>query len=350
MLSFLRACKDVGRSAFLLSTTAISHSLHHPRLQSRHTHLQSCHHNFQWKHLHVQSKHHNLQSKHHATLLTAHHIPRTLIHRMFSSASVPLQALPTDHPIDVVLPPADYPIAPPRRVNRKVAPLIVRRLTPGKLVVQRGAICRVTKVHDLSRGEHRDVEVFFENPETGHTYSEVIKATKLLAEPHVDRVRYRFESRDRYGAFLFSKVQLRKPGDESIVASAFAIGDAATYLVPSGEYYLLLNERRVVGIDLPRIIECVVLSVEERPTMNSTQTKRFARLQCGVEVQVPSDIRPGFVIQVDRFKNSHISEQQLAKPPPKPPKAKMTPEEKEIRQKKLVRQHANISMLKSLKV
>lgn len=38
----------------------------------------------------------------------------------------------------------------------------------------------------------------------------------------------------------------------------------------SGEYYLLLNERRVVGIDLPRIIECVVLSVEERPSMNST--------------------------------------------------------------------------------
>ncbi len=140
------------------------------------------------------------------------------------------------------------------------------------------------------------------NVETGQTVEKTFRAGEKVESAHVEKreMQYIFNDGTDYTFMdLQSYEQTAVPKD--------ALGDAVQYLKEEMTATMMVNEGRIIGVDLPAHVELEVVDTPppEKGNTSSGGTKP-ATLETGAVVQVPFFVVNGTKIRVDTRNNSYL--------------------------------------------
>src|SRR5262249_2205064 len=147
-----------------------------------------------------------------------------------------------------------------------------------------------------ARGASSLTKLKVRNLRTGQVLDKTFKGGDKIEEPNLELRSVQFLYKDADG-FHFMDSQ----SYEQFALSEEEVGDAAGYLEDGmeGVRSVVFNDR-VISVDLPNTV--VLQVVETAPAIRGStaqaQTKA-ARLETGIEIQVPSYLESGEMVQVD---------------------------------------------------
>jgi elongation factor P len=178
------------------------------------------------------------------------------------------------------------------------------RLRAGMIINHNGEHCRVVEVDHVTPGKGPGhVQAKMKNIETGanvnHRFRSDEKFEKVFLEKK--QMQYLF-SADGMHTFMDTDTY------EQISLNDELMGDAVNYLIQDIEIEVQFMENKPVGVELPTTVELTV--IETAPHLKgSTVTSSYkpAKVDTGIEVQVPPYIENGQKIKVDTRDNSFLS-------------------------------------------
>jgi elongation factor P len=178
------------------------------------------------------------------------------------------------------------------------------RLRVGMLISHNGEPCRVTEVDHVTPGKGPGhVQAKMKNIETGanvnHRFRSDEKFEKLFLEKKKMQYLYSAE-----GMHTFMDTETY----EQASLSEELLGHAVHYLIADLEIELEYLEERPVGVELPTTVELTI--VETAPHLKgSTVTSSYkpAKLETGLEIQVPPYVESGQKVKVDTREDKFLS-------------------------------------------
>ena len=147
-----------------------------------------------------------------------------------------------------------------------------------------------------ARGASSLTKVKVRNLRTGQVLDKTFRGGDKIEEPNLELRAVQFLYQDG-GGFHFMDSQ----SYDQFALTAEEIGDAAGYLKDGMESIrsVVFNDR-VISIDLPNTV--VLRVVETAPAIRGATAqdqRKPAKLETGLEIQVPSYLEPGELVQVD---------------------------------------------------
>lgn len=156
-------------------------------------------------------------------------------------------------------------------------------------------ILDVHKQMPSARGASMLVKVRLRNPESGNVQDVTFKGGDKVNEPQVEQ---------RPVQYLYSdNAQLHFMDQESYEQFALTreeLGEQLGFMIESMEVKALMLEGRVLGIELPAHVELLV--TECPPPLKggaSGNTTKTAKVETGLEIQVPDYLEQGERVRVD---------------------------------------------------
>ena len=173
----------------------------------------------------------------------------------------------------------------------------------GMVIVHNGAPHRVIEFHHHTPGNLRAmVQTKMRNLKTGssteHRFRSTDSIERAILEEHEmtylydDGTLYHFMNTETY---------------EQITLDGEALGDAVGYLLADTVITVEFYEGQPIGIELPGVVELTV--VETEPELRSStvsNVNKSAKLETGIQVQVPPFIKQGDRVRVNTSDGSYI--------------------------------------------
>ena len=146
------------------------------------------------------------------------------------------------------------------------------------------------------------VRTKLKNVENGNIVKKTFQSGDKVSKAYVEKKPYQYLYRDG-DDYIF----MDKETYEQIPLREDDLGDGIKYLKDNMDLKLLIYEGRPIGIDLPTFVELAVAQAAPsiRGDTVSGGTKR-AKLETGLEVQVPLFIEPGDILKVDTRTGEYI--------------------------------------------
>ena len=146
------------------------------------------------------------------------------------------------------------------------------------------------------------VRTKLKNVETGQVVEKTFRAGEKVAKAMLDRrdMQYLYkEGNDLVMMDMESYEQMSVPVDR--------IGDGIKYLKENMEVSILLNDGKIIGVDIPNHVELEVVDTPPAEKGNTAQGgTKPATLETGAVVQVPFFITNGTMIRVDTRTNEYL--------------------------------------------
>jgi len=176
-------------------------------------------------------------------------------------------------------------------------------IRPGTLIIFEKGLWRAMTVQHITPGNWRGmVQVKMRNIQTGsqteHRFGSGDKVEKASLETH--EMEYLYS--DSQGHHFMNNESY-----EQLTLAEDVIGESMKYLLPNTTIEVDFYEGNPVGIELPTIVTLKV--VDTQPSMKgatASASYKPARMETGLEVNVPQFIQVGDVLNIDTRDNSYI--------------------------------------------
>jgi len=184
----------------------------------------------------------------------------------------------------------------------RMAKVNANDVRPGQAIKWNNDTCLV-----LSR-EHRKpgkgpayIQAGMRSLTTGRSFEERFRSSESLELVNVSREQWAFSYEDQEG-FHFMNLETY----ESLPLAKEIVGETRNYLTPDLECDLMMIEGRVVSVDPPPSVNLTVTESPEglKGDTASAATKP-AKLETGIEIQVPLFIKEGEKITIDTRTNKY---------------------------------------------
>ena len=146
------------------------------------------------------------------------------------------------------------------------------------------------------------VRTKLKNVESGQVVEKTFRAGEKVAKATLDRrdMQYLYkEGNDLVMMDMESYEQMNVPVDR--------IGDGIKYLKENMEVSILLNDGKIIGVDIPNHVELEVVDTPPAEKGNTAQGgTKPATLETGAVVQVPFFVTNGTIIRVDTRTNEYL--------------------------------------------
>jgi len=146
------------------------------------------------------------------------------------------------------------------------------------------------------------VRTKLKNVESGQVVEKTFRAGEKVAKAMLDRrdMQYLYkEGNDLVMMDMESYEQMNVPSDR--------IGDGIKYLKENMEVSILLNEGKIIGVDIPNHVELEVVDTPPAEKGNTAQGgTKPATLETGAVVNVPFFVTNGTIIRVDTRTNEYL--------------------------------------------
>lgn len=178
------------------------------------------------------------------------------------------------------------------------------RLRAGMIINHNGDHCRVVEVDHVTPGKGPGhVQAKMKNIETGANVNHRFRSDEKFEKVFLEKKQMQYlYSGDGMHTFMDTDTY------EQISLTDEMMGDSVLYLIPDLEIEVQLLQNRPMGVELPTTIDLTV--VETTPHLKgSTVTSSYkpAKLETGLEVQIPPYIETGQKIRVDTRDNKFLS-------------------------------------------
>ncbi|MBO5948367.1 elongation factor P [bacterium] len=146
------------------------------------------------------------------------------------------------------------------------------------------------------------VRTKLKNVESGNVVEKTFRAGEKVMKAMLDRrdMQYLYkEGNDLVMMDMESYEQMNVP--------VAAIGDGIKYLKENMEVSILLNEGKIIGVDIPNHVELEVVDTPPAEKGNTAQGgTKPATLETGAVVNVPFFVSNGTIIRVDTRTNEYL--------------------------------------------
>ncbi len=166
----------------------------------------------------------------------------------------------------------------------------------GQLITHGGELCSVLKVQHVTPGKgHGMMQTKLRNIRTGNSFDYRFRSDEKIEVASIERqtMEYLYEE----GASL---VFMNTETYDQIHLTKEIIGDAILYLTPNSRITVNFHDDRPVSVELPTTVELKV--VETEPGLRgatASASKKPAKTETGLVVNVPQFVETGAVIKVD---------------------------------------------------
>lgn len=174
--------------------------------------------------------------------------------------------------------------------------IIATQIRPGQILQVDGDLYRVADMTHVTPGKGMaHVQVKLKNIQTGVNKEGRYGSSDKVEKVDVITVKMDYSYQDG-GDYVFMDIRTY----EQIHIPTEILGDARPYLVPNTTVEVQTFEGRVVGIELPKVVELEVVQTppEVKGATATAQTKP-ATLETGLVVNVPGFVNSGERIRVD---------------------------------------------------
>ena len=140
------------------------------------------------------------------------------------------------------------------------------------------------------------------NVETGQVVEKTFRAGEKVSKATLDR---------REMQYLYKEgkdfIMMDNESYEQTQLSENQIGDSIKYLKENMEVSVLLNEGKIIGVDIPNHVELEVVDTPPSEKGNTSQGgTKPATLETGAVVNVPFFVVNGDIIRVDTRSNEYL--------------------------------------------
>lgn len=147
------------------------------------------------------------------------------------------------------------------------------------------------------------VKTKLKNVETGAVLEKTFRAGEKFPRAILDRrdMQYLYMSGDNEYAFMDNETY------DQITLTKEQIGDGIKYLKENMNLNVLKHGDKIIGVDLPNVVELEVVDTPPGEKGNTAQGgTKPATLETGAIVQVPFFVNNGDVLRVDTRTNSYL--------------------------------------------
>jgi elongation factor P len=177
------------------------------------------------------------------------------------------------------------------------------QIRSGTLLMYEGQLWRAMTVNHVTPGNWRGmVQVKMRNimngSQTEHRFSSNEKVEKASLDTHEMQYLYSDSAGHHF---------MNTENYEQTALSEEVVGDSMKYLLPDSKISIDFYEGNPVGIELPTVIQLKV--VDTQPTMKgatASASYKPAKMETGLEVNVPQFIQVGDVLNIDTRDDSYI--------------------------------------------
>jgi len=147
------------------------------------------------------------------------------------------------------------------------------------------------------------VRTMLKNARTGAVIDRTFRAGEKVDRAFIEKREQQFLYRDGSDYIVMDTESY-----EQSTVSAIAMGDAANYIVENSTITILRFGEEVIGTDLPAAVELVVTETE--PGLQGDRVsgaRKPAKLETGLELQVPLFVEQGSKIKVDTRSGEYLT-------------------------------------------
>ncbi len=176
-------------------------------------------------------------------------------------------------------------------------------LRKGKTIIYEDQICTVHHAQHVAKGNKRSyMQTKLKNLVTGVIQEVRFPVDDRIKVPFMESRKYEFLYQDGSGYVLMDS----ETYDQVTVAEDL-FGDAIRFLKPNEEVTALVSDGRMLGIELPNVVE---LEVTDAPPVvkgaTVTNQPKEAVLETGARVRVPGFIDTGERVRIDTRSGDYL--------------------------------------------
>ena len=176
-------------------------------------------------------------------------------------------------------------------------------LRMGMLIQHDGKLCSVMKMEHRTPGNLRGfVQVRMRDINSGASFEHRFRTVDRLEQVSLDHKQMEFLYAEGDRCHLMEQETY-----EQIELGKDILGDAIHYLLPNSKIQISFHEGKPVAAEMPTTVELKV--VEAEPGIKSataTASKKLAKLETGLTVQVPQFVEVGNTVKVDTRDGSYV--------------------------------------------
>jgi elongation factor P len=177
------------------------------------------------------------------------------------------------------------------------------QLKKGMVVKVEDRLYKVVSTHHLTPGNWRGmVQSKLRDVNSGSIIEHRFRSEDIVEKIHLDETEMEFLYEEG-GDFHFMNTATY----EQVHIDAETLGDAVNYLTPNIKIGIEFIEGRPIGIDLPVTVDLKVIETEpELRGATASATRKPAKTETGLIVQVPAFVKEGQVVRVSTEDGSYL--------------------------------------------
>lgn len=174
----------------------------------------------------------------------------------------------------------------------------------GMYIMFRGAPHQVTKKEFMNPGKGSAImRVRFRNVETGVVLDFTYKTSETIEIADVDKKPMQFLYRDGDNLVFMDPVTY-----DQVNVPVSLVEDQVGFLIPNLDCFVLWYEDKAIGVILPPHVNLKIVESPDAVAGNRVNApKKTAKVETGIEVQVPLFIKEGETIIVDTTSGEYLS-------------------------------------------
>lgn len=176
-------------------------------------------------------------------------------------------------------------------------------LRPGMLVTVEGNLCLVMKTHHHTPGNLRGmIQTRLRNVVNGNSFEQRFRPDERMEQVFLDRIEAEFLYEDQ-GEYHF----MNSENYEQFSFDKEILGDVVNYLLPGIKVQVAFHEGKAIQVSAPNKVNLKVIETDP-PLKGATvsASKKPAKLETGLVVQVPQFINVDDVITVDSREGTYL--------------------------------------------
>lgn len=178
------------------------------------------------------------------------------------------------------------------------------QMRPGMVIKHNGELHTVFSVEHRTPGNLRAfIQAKLRNLRTGAMFEHRFRSPDPIDRVIVDEVPMEFLYADGDDYYFMNTENY-----EQTQLNSSTLGDAVEYLIPNLKILLSFFDGVAVGVELPQIVEMVVVQTEPGlKSATASSVTKPATMETGLVVQVPPFINEGEKIRVDTAEGAYLS-------------------------------------------
>jgi elongation factor P len=176
-------------------------------------------------------------------------------------------------------------------------------LRRGTIILYNGVAHRVLEAQHRTPGNLRA----FVQAKLRNLVSGLSTETRFSSTEHVERVRLEQQEMEYLYADGETHHFMNIETYDQIELDDETLGEATRYLLPGARIHVELFEGKPIGIEVPAVVELTIVETEpEMRGATAAKSRKPARMETGLVVQVPPFVKEGDRVRIDTATGEYL--------------------------------------------